>query len=71
VTDTGSGTMAIVNNGEILIATHTGNGVMTISSTSTGSVRATNTSNGRITVTATAAAPVTVTHTGDGDFTFP
>ena len=63
--------MHIVNNGQVLTATNTGNGVMVIRSTAIGAVTVTNTGNGRVTVTATGAAAITVTHSGDDDFTYP
>ena len=70
-TEVGTGTIAIVNNGGVLTATNTGNGLVTINSDATGAVTVTNTGNGRVTVYATGAEAITITHTGDEDFTYP
>ena len=62
---------AIVNNGGVLTATNTGNGLVTINSDATGAVTVTNTGNGKVTVNATGAAAITITHTGNEDYTYP
>lgn len=71
MTEAGTGSVNVINTGQNVTVSNTGNGIMTVNSNVGATVVVSNTGNGNVTVNARGSIALTITHTGDEDFVYP